>query len=89
MICPSCNSELRISKKEGVEIDVCPSCRGVWLDRGELEKILERSQRQYNNDFDDDDRNERRRYDDDDHYDKHREGNYKRRKKSFFEDLFD
>ena len=43
MICPKCNNILMISNTQGVEIDYCPNCRGVWLDRGELEKIIERS----------------------------------------------
>lgn len=43
MNCPVCAVELRVSERQGVEIDYCPQCRGVWLDRGELDKILERS----------------------------------------------
>ncbi len=43
MKCPVCNVELRITDRQGVEIDYCPQCRGVWLDRGELDKIIERS----------------------------------------------
>ncbi len=44
MKCPVCNGvDLRIADRQGVEIDYCPQCRGVWLDRGELEKIIERS----------------------------------------------
>ena len=44
MKCPVCTTEnLIMSEKQGVEIDYCPSCRGVWLDRGELDKIIERS----------------------------------------------
>ncbi len=42
MQCPSCSVTLLLSEKQGVEIDYCPECRGVWLDRGELEKITER-----------------------------------------------
>jgi uncharacterized protein len=42
MLCPVCNTELRPTDRQGVEIDVCPKCRGVWLDRGELEKLIER-----------------------------------------------
>ena len=64
MKCPIDNSDLTISDRQGVEIDFCPQCRGVWLDRGELDKILERSAN-----FDDDRRGGRgrdRRDDDDD-----------------------
>lgn len=41
--CPSCYVELQLAQKNGIEIDYCPQCRGVWLDHGELEKIIERS----------------------------------------------
>jgi len=44
MKCPNCaNVELVMSDRQGVEIDYCPQCRGVWLDRGELDKLIERS----------------------------------------------
>lgn len=43
MNCPICSVELKIADKKGIEIDYCPQCRGVWLDRGELDKIIERS----------------------------------------------
>ena len=44
MKCPTCpDSTLLMSERQGVEIDYCPTCRGVWLDRGELDKLLERS----------------------------------------------
>ena len=44
MKCPVCNdTNLVMSERQGVEIDYCPQCRGVWLDRGELDKIIERS----------------------------------------------
>jgi Zn-finger nucleic acid-binding protein len=43
MNCPICKVTLLMSDKQGIEIDYCPTCRGVWLDRGELEKIIERS----------------------------------------------
>lgn len=42
MPCPVCNVPLVMSERQGVEIDYCPQCRGVWLDRGELDKIIER-----------------------------------------------
>jgi Zn-finger nucleic acid-binding protein len=42
MKCPVCNMELQIAVRAGIEIDYCPNCRGVWLDRGELDKIIER-----------------------------------------------
>lgn len=43
MNCPTCRVELKMADRQGVEIDYCPQCRGVWLDRGELDKIIERS----------------------------------------------
>ncbi|MCM2286712.1 MAG: zf-TFIIB domain-containing protein [Desulfobacula sp.] len=44
MKCPVCKTnDLMMSDRQGVEIDYCPECRGVWLDRGELDKIIERS----------------------------------------------
>jgi len=43
MPCPVCKIPLVMSERQGVEIDYCPQCRGVWLDRGELDKIIERS----------------------------------------------
>ncbi|RBI73574.1 hypothetical protein DQW77_08735 [Roseovarius sp. TE539] len=43
MQCPIDGSELVMTERTGVEIDYCPKCRGVWLDRGELDKIIERS----------------------------------------------
>ena len=43
MQCPICRVPLSMSERQGIEIDYCPQCRGVWLDRGELDKIIERS----------------------------------------------
>jgi uncharacterized protein len=43
MKCPLDDVELVMSERQGIEIDYCPKCRGVWLDRGELDKIIERS----------------------------------------------
>jgi Zn-finger nucleic acid-binding protein len=45
MKCPVCTTvNLSMSDRQGVEIDYCPQCRGVWLDRGELDKLIERAQ---------------------------------------------
>lgn len=90
MKCPSCDVELQMTERQGIEIDYCPQCRGVWLDRGELDKIIERSTsvvsaaampagggHEYEK--------RRHKYDDrdgDDYYGK-------RRKKSFLGELFD
>lgn len=43
MKCPIDGTELKMSERQGVEIDYCPKCRGVWLDRGELDKIIEKA----------------------------------------------
>jgi len=43
MMCPVCEVSLSMADRQGVEIDFCADCRGVWLDRGELDKIIERS----------------------------------------------
>lgn len=43
MNCPQCNVTLVMTERSGVEIDYCPQCRGVWLDRGELDKIIDRA----------------------------------------------
>lgn len=45
MKCPIDNTDLMMTTREGIEIDYCPKCRGIWLDRGELEKLIERSAR--------------------------------------------
>lgn len=80
MLCPVCQMELRMSERQGIEIDYCPQCRGVWLDRGELDKIIERSAAA----------TIRRDDDDDDDY-KHHAGPYpeKRKRKSLLDELFD
>ncbi len=85
MNCPQCNVELRITDRQGVEVDYCPQCRGVWLDRGELDKIIERSSSY---------ESKHRDYDDDDDDYKHREGYGKHRgqshkRKGFLGDFFD
>lgn len=93
MKCPNCSETLVMADRNGVEIDYCPKCRGVWLDRGELDKIIERSSsfdtapepdkdRYYKEDKD-------RKYygKSDDHYSDPRYRHKK--KKDFFGDLFD
>ena len=79
LLCPACMVELQITERQGVEIDYCPQCRGVWLERGELDKILERSRRVPASRHDDDDDDERYRHG----------GVRPRRRKSFLENLFD
>ncbi len=59
MQCPVCNVKLKMADRQGIEIDYCPQCRGVWLDRGELDEIIKRTtfgpSRQATLDGDDDD----------------------------------
>ena len=47
MQCPSDGTVLVMSERSGIEIDYCPTCRGVWLDRGELDKIVDRAAREF------------------------------------------
>ena len=53
MKCPVCKDvTLLMSEKHGIEIDYCPECRGIWLDRGELDKIVQRAQKDLSDDDD-------------------------------------
>ncbi len=45
MQCPVCAVDLLLAERHGIEIDYCPKCRGIWLDRGELDKIISRAAR--------------------------------------------
>lgn len=91
MKCPVDGEALVISERSGVEIDYCPSCRGVWLDRGELDKIILRSEQIAAPATRRGDR-DRDRYDDgyhpDDRYD-HRGRGKRRKRESFLSELFD
>jgi uncharacterized protein len=94
MKCPTCNATLVLAERQGIEIDYCPECRGVWLDRGELDKIIERANassghKKIYDDNDHRDRDDDRRSDtnvfgkqDEDYYKRHK-------KKSLLGDLFD
>ena len=95
MKCPIDNVDLVMSDRSGIEIDYCPQCRGVWLDRGELDKIIERNAQSQSGfapppkgeilpdrEFQSRDRSYR---DDDDDYKHRRHG----KKKSLLDDLFD
>ncbi len=91
MNCPVCSVPLVMADRQGVEIDYCPKCRGVWLDRGELDKLIERSGAEshaYAGDYDRDAHGykySKEHYrDDDDRYRTH-----PHKKKSFFGELFD
>jgi Zn-finger nucleic acid-binding protein len=77
MKCPVCpDSTLAISDRQGIEVDYCPKCRGVWLDRGELDKLVSREARAAPPEYRDDTRRPRQ-----DHYDG--------RRKSWLSEIFD
>jgi len=76
-----------MSERQGVEIDYCSKCRGVWLDRGELDKIIERASSEMTSRPQPDRKDDRY-----EQYDKHRNhynDKYDKRKKSFLHELFD
>lgn len=97
MQCPVCQTTLKIVDRQGIEIDYCPQCRGVWLDRGELDKLIERSmqaENQYRDrppaQYREDEREYR--YDDDDDYKHRSSGQYpheKPKRKSSLSEIFD
>ena len=108
LICPKCQGRMRTYERSGVTVDQCTECRGIFLDRGELERLVDAEQgwqRSHAGPRDRDDRYERERDrgsrfpnpfgdrddDDDDDDDRRRygQGSHKRRKKSFFDELFD
>lgn len=91
MKCPNCNETLLMTERHMVEIDYCPSCRGVWLDRGELDKLLQFASEQKSatasqNEKDNEVRSDRyTNQQDGKKYDQQ----YPRKKKSFLSDFFD
>ena len=87
MKCPSCNETLLMSDKKGVEIDYCPSCRGIWLDRGELEKIIDRSDAHYSKK--ENYGSDSQRYGNNEHGNDYQKRHQHKKKDSFFGDLFD
>jgi hypothetical protein len=89
MKCPTDGATLQMTDRQGVEIDYCPQCRGVWLDRGELDKIIERSETSAPKA-----REEQPRYQEErssHHDDRDRDHGYhkKHKKEGFLGDLFD
>ncbi len=101
MKCPTCpDSTLLMSERQGVEIDYCPQCRGVWLDRGELDKLLQLSANPppaheaprhaappAQSPYSNQRSFDQRGFDDSDFGRQHRHGGY--RKKSWLSDFFD
>jgi Zn-finger nucleic acid-binding protein len=102
LICPKCQGLMRTYERSGVTVDQCSDCRGIFLDRGELERLVDAEQgwqRSHPAGRDRDDERERvrgpsipnvfgDRYDDDDHR-RYSQGSHRKRKKSFFDELFD
>ena len=104
MKCPVDGRELLLTHREGIELDYCPECRGIWFDRGELDKVIERTNLQLDaasvprdqGDRGDrrDDRDDRRDRDDREKYEKYEKyGKYEKSKKkkatSFLSDLLE
>ena len=101
MKCPTCpDSKLTLAERQGIEIDYCPSCRGVWLDRGELDKLIERAaeaQAPRADRYDDrDDRDDRRNREKPGKYEKYDKDDddrglfgRKKKKESFLSELFE
>lgn len=88
LLCPNDNASMQTVQRSGVEFDMCPTCRGVWLDRGELEKLMAsegpapRVPEPPRQEFRPQPGYDRPRYDDDDR------GGYRKKKNSIF-DIFD
>jgi len=98
MQCPVDGTTLAMADRQGVEIDYCPQCRGVWLDRGELDKLIDREAAAAPvaapapPDRDRERERERPRYRDDDDDDRHiggYGGGHKRKKKGFLSEIFE
>lgn len=93
MDCPNCSNLMNEVNRFGVDIDYCPSCKGIWLDRGEVEKIIDSqsgSQQYYDKNYSNERRNNGSRdgtgYDND-YY--HKNTSRKKKRGGFLEDLFD
>lgn len=102
MKCPNCEVTLVMTDRQGIEIDYCPKCRGVWLDKGELDKIIERSASVQTSQNLQESNEKRKQFDDDDDDDddsggslfgrrqrKDDLGNENRRRGGFLGNLFD
>jgi Zn-finger nucleic acid-binding protein len=96
LICPKCQGLMRTYERSGVTVDQCTDCRGIFLDRGELERLVDAEQSWQRRDHRPREREREREIpfpfgdrDDDDYDRRHGEGYRKRRKRSFLDDLFD
>ncbi len=89
MKCPSDQATLQMTERKGIEIDYCPQCRGVWLDRGELDKLLDKGGESGVSESRMPKNTQYRDHDDDDDYGQGNYRNGKRRKESMLGELFD
>jgi uncharacterized protein len=99
MKCPHCEVVLVMSERQGIEIDYCPQCRGIWLDRGELDKLIEKAELSSGKDYESKNREERfdtshrpERFENDDYNNRYKyDKTHPHRKKrgGFLGDLFD
>ena len=91
LVCPKCRGGMRTYERSGITVDQCGDCRGIFLDRGELERLVDAEARF--NAPQQQPRHEEKRYDEKRYEDDRRYGNnqyqHKKKKKSFLEDLFD
>ncbi|MEV4265129.1 zf-TFIIB domain-containing protein [Kribbella sp. NPDC049584] len=95
LTCPKCRGEMRSYERNSVTVDQCGECRGIFLDRGELERLVD-AELQYNSPspqprYEEKRYEEKKRYDDRRYDDDRRYGNQhpRKKKKSFLEELFD
>ena len=91
MKCPHCaEATLVMSERQGIEIDYCPQCRGVWLDRGELDKLIERAATPTNQTSQALGAQPQRRPDFvDSNYGRMQQGGYYKKRKSWLSEIFD
>lgn len=91
MVCPNDGAVLTMADRQGVEIDFCPECRGVWLDRGELDKIIERGAKHAGRSDGRDDRDDRRPSGRPEYREPESHGGYpkKKKRKGFLDEIFD
>lgn len=91
MNCPVCNVELRMGDRFGIELDYCPQCRGVWLEKGKLDRIIEKAAAPRPEPYGDAGRESERRfgYRGDREYEHEHEHGHHGRKRSFLSNLFD
>jgi len=88
MKCPNCEVPLVMTERSGVEIDYCPQCRGVWLDRGELDKIIDRSAQSFSDNTPAPPPQPQMPPAQYPSHDPYKHG-YKKKKKNFLDDIFD